>query len=933
MKNWKRTGCIFLIAMILCTLTAPDIYGTEKTEKGGQQRVLTVAFPETKGLQEVNEDGTYGGLVYDWLMEIAKYTGWKYEFVTGDVDTLLDGMMKGKYDLMGGMLYQKEYEAYFDYPQYAIGSNYCLIISRENDPAVKSFDITTLNGKTIGVFKNARNKIERLKVFLKANQLNCKIKEYEKLEAYEKCLDTGETDLMLSSDANLERFNDTYNVCAKFAAESYYIVTKAGAPEVCEQLNQAIGKIYETDPNMAQELYNKYETDTYMNSIHFSKADRDYIKEAGTIQVAVIKDGYPLSYRQEKTLKGIVPDVLNLIQKRTGLKFEYVYASSYSDALEKIQDGKADIMGSYLSDSYLADKQNVVLTKTYAQLNTVIIRNRRSELSGKNLTIAVPKELSVPGGENYKKVAVYPTFADCLEAVDEGEADYMEIPSALLESLFSSNYYANVTPSAAGNEQMQVSIAMGSGFDINLYSILNKTINSLSEQEIEGIMQQNLISSQISKPNLKAMLYSHIGAVVIALILFIVLLVVVFFTIGRLSLKSKAMALKLEKAEETAKAKSDFLSRMSHEIRTPMNAIIGLTSLTKRMEDTPEAVGRNLNKIDTSAKFLLSLVNDILDMSKLQSDKMVIQSEPFSLNRLIQQIEDIFGLQAEEKALKLSFFKSWNKDGFIGDETRLAQVLVNLLSNACKFTPEGGTIQCSVQEKHRSQTHASLEFRVKDTGIGMREEDLARIFDSFEQLAQNEHRVQGTGLGLAISSNLVRLMGGVLEVSSQPGKGSEFFFTLELPLASEVQTGYRDAGNSKAGMRLSGMHILLAEDNDLNAEIVLSLLELEGVQADWASDGQKAVERFADSQQGFYQAILMDVQMPVLNGLDATAQIRRMNRKDAREVAIIAMTANSFQEDRENALAAGMDGFIAKPFEADQLIQTLLACKVAGTEE
>ncbi|MDE8734282.1 transporter substrate-binding domain-containing protein [Eubacteriales bacterium DFI.9.88] len=931
MKKWKRISSIFLIAMILCTLTASNIYADEKGEKDPQQ-VLTVAFPETKGLQEVNEDGTYGGLVYDWLMEIAKYTGWKYEFVTGDVETMLSGMMEGKYDLMGGMFYQKEYESFFEYPKYAVGSSYCLLISRENDPEVKSFDISTLNGKTIGVFQNAKSKIERLKVFLESNQLNCKIKKYKDVKAYESCLDNGEADLMLSSDANLENLDAAYDVCAKFTAESYYIVTKAGSSEICSELSQAIEKIYEADPNMALELYDKYVSNTYTNSIHFSESDRNYIKESGTVRVAIIKEGYPLTYRQNKTLKGIVPDVLNLIQKQTGLKFEYVYANSYSDALGKIKDGKADIMGSYLNDAYQADIQQVVLTKKYAQLNTVIIRNRQSELSDKNLTIAVPEDMAVPNGEQNHKVAFYPTFADCLKAIDAGDADYMEIPSALLESLFTSNYYANVTPSAAGNEQMQISMALSSDFDVNLYSILNKAINSLSKKEIEGIIQQNLISSQISKPNLKAMLYSHIGAVIVFLIAFIILLVLVFFTIGRLSLKSKAMALKLEKAEEMAKAKSDFLSRMSHEIRTPMNAIIGLTSLTKKMDGTPEDVGSNLNKIDTSAKFLLSLVNDILDMSKLQSDKMVIQSEPFSLNKLIRQIEDIFTLQAEEKSLELSFSKAWSKDGFIGDETRLAQVLVNLLSNACKFTPEGGTIQCSVEEKSRNQTHASLEFRVKDTGIGIHEDDLERIFGSFEQLNQNEYRVQGTGLGLAISSNLVRLMGGALEVSSRPGTGSDFFFTLDLPLADDIQTGCKNTNHMKSGKRLSEMHFLLAEDNDLNAEIAISLLELEGAQVDWASDGQKAVEMFKDSRQGYYQAILMDVQMPIMNGLDASFEIRRLNRKDAKKVAIIAMTANSFREDREKALAAGMDRFIAKPFEADQLIETLLACTTEGTE-
>ncbi|MCQ4636947.1 transporter substrate-binding domain-containing protein [Anaerovorax odorimutans] len=925
MKKRMRTGSVLLIAIILLfSLAAAPVFGAEDTAKGEQQQVLTVAFPETKGLQEVYKDGTYGGLIYDWLMEIAKYTGWKYKFVTGDVEELLTGMAEGKYDLMGGMLYQKEYEQYFAYPQYAVGSNYCLLGSRKDDSSIKSFDVTTLNGKTIGVYKKAVGKIERLKVFLKANQLTCKIKEYEDVKAYEKCLDNKETDLILTSDATLK---DTYNVCARFTAESYYIVTKASDTKSCEQMNQAIEKIYEANPNMAEELYDKYFPNAYSNSIDLSKEDKDYIKKSAPIRVAVLKDGYPLTYIQHGELKGIVPEVYELIRGLTGLKFEYVYASSYADAMELMRSGKADIVGSYLSDSYQANGQKLVLTKQYAQLNTVIIRNKRAELSGGDLTVAVPKEMSAPNDGNHKKIAYYETFKKCLDAVDAGDADYMEIPSALLESLFTSHYYANVTPSAVGDQQMPVSIAMSDKPDVELYSILSKAVNSLDERKVESIRQQNLISSQISQPDLKTMLYSHIGAVVAFLIGFVILLIIVFLTIGRLRLKSREMELKLEKAEETAQAKSDFLSRMSHEIRTPMNAIIGLTSLSKRIDNAPDSINENLEKIDTSAKFLLSLVNDILDMSKLQSNKMTIESEPFSLKQLLVQIEDIFSLQAKEKDLQLDFSYSLTEDGFIGDKTRLAQVMVNLLSNACKFTPKGGRIGCSAEEKKRDNDRALIEFRVKDTGIGIPEEDIERIFGSFEQLSQNDGSVQGTGLGLAISSNLVQLMGSRLEVKSRLGEGSEFFFTLELPLSAEGAKAYERPDNVNKEKQLSGMNILLAEDNDLNAEIAISLLELEGAEVFRAADGQKTVEMFSTSKEGFYQAVLMDVQMPILNGLEAASRIRGLDRNDAQEVGIIAMTANSFKEDREKALAAGMNGFIAKPFEAEDLIVNLLAYK------
>ena len=316
-------------------------------------------------------------------------------------------------------------------------------------------------------------------------------------------------------------------------------------------------------------------------------------------------------------------------------------------------------------------------------------------------------------------------------------------------------------------------------------------------------------------------------------------------------------------------------------------------------------------------------MNDILDMSKIQNDKVHIEVAPLRLASLASRLESMFGIQAQEKGICLKVVCE-TEAVVVGDDVRLQQVLANLLSNAFKFTDAGGTISLRIEEAQLGGggEGPTYRFSVCDDGAGIRPEDLERIFDSFEQAAENHRNAQGTGLGLAISSNLVRLMGGKLEVESQVGAGSEFHFTLRLPLGRPEDLDAPGA-DDPAPRSLAGTRALLAEDNDLNAEIAAALLDMEGVAVDRAANGREAVDLFASAEPGRYDFVLMDVKMPVLDGLGAAAEIRALPRHDARDVPIVALTANTFQEDRDDAAAAGMDGFIPKPFDARQLYETL----------
>lgn len=373
-------------------------------------------------------------------------------------------------------------------------------------------------------------------------------------------------------------------------------------------------------------------------------------------------------------------------------------------------------------------------------------------------------------------------------------------------------------------------------------------------------------------------------------------------------------------ADIASKAKSEFLSRMSHEIRTPMNGIIGMTNIAMASIADSKKVMDCLEKIDVSTKYLLGLINDILDMSRIESGKMMIHNEKINLDDLLQEIEVLIQPQAESKGLRFVVDKTYSTPNVYGDPLRLNQVLINLLGNALKFTPEGGTVSLSVQEVLKEDDILAMHFEVKDTGIGISKENIKRIFEAFEQeKGDTANKYGGTGLGLAISNNLVHLMGGDLTVDSEENVGSVFFFTLTLSVyEEETSTVVQEADD----YTMEGKRILVVEDNELNAEIAQTILEMDGCIVTIARNGKEAVEVYEDESNTF-DCILMDIRMPVMNGMEATRCIRTSGRKDARTIPIIALSANAFDEDTKKSIECGMNGHVAKPIDIDKLHQAM----------
>lgn len=408
-----------------------------------------------------------------------------------------------------------------------------------------------------------------------------------------------------------------------------------------------------------------------------------------------------------------------------------------------------------------------------------------------------------------------------------------------------------------------------------------------------------------------------------------IMLAVVAITLCLMMLAIIRMSATSATAMAEAKARGDFLSSMSHEIRTPLNGIVGLNHLMQQNLDDPSKLRDYLGKSDSTAKYLLSLVNDILDMSKLQAGKVDLLLKPFSIRHLLAMVESITQSRAEEKAIKFQIESDIQSPNIIGDEIRIEQILINILGNAIKFTPKGGRISLRVFQSEAGFQRVSTTFEVEDTGCGISEEFQKKIFDPFSQESSSASKgMQGTGLGMSISSLLAEQMGGTLSVRSRPGEGSCFTFSITAEQADAIPTAAAAADTEYAKVKKGRkLKILVAEDNELNAEILIELLHAADFDVSHAADGGQVVDLFRASDIHEFDAILMDVQMPVKNGYEAAKIIRGMPRPDAKTITIYACTANTFKEDQDKAAESGMDGFIAKPIDVKNLMQMLTMIK------
>lgn len=893
-----------------------------------EKRVLRVAFPQVDGMSWTAEDGTHHGMLVDYLNEIAKYTGWEYEYIDTKGPAMLNEFVEGKYELMGGNYYIPALEKYYAYPNYNMGYSRSLLLARSDDRSIHSYDLESMNGKTIGVYENARENIRRLKEFLAINGLYCNIRYYKQEDMVGKIglypyLAKGEIDLLLN---NVAHISDSVRVVVAYDSQPYYIVTNPGNKEVLDGLNMALERILDANPNFAAERYAVNFPDRLVN-IQLSDRDLEYVNERKTITVAVPENWYPL-YCKETPLKnhtGIMADVLDEIKSFTGLRFSYVYAKNYADAIRLIQQGDADILGFFLGDENDAAQLGLALSASYVSANNIIVRNKACSYPAPGLVGALVENQRLPSGISVEKIRFYPSIKEALFAVNNGEADFIYGLSSRMEQDILRYHFTNLAPVTLVNDQSTISFALPIPVDPDLLTILNKAINNLSESERTVIRNRNLESIGVSEFSLTDFIYANpLQFMFIVMFVLSVLFTALLLAIGA-RMKATVIQGNLKRAEAANLAKSEFLSRMSHEIRTPMNGIVGMSTIAMQNIDNTDKIKDCLEKVIMSSKHLLALINDVLDMSKIESGKVELRHESFNFRAFLQDFENLYGEQAKSKGISYETVLASDLEvQIIGDSLRLNQVLSNLLSNALKFTPAKGIIKLRVSKTGEDQENVYLRFEVIDTGCGIAEENYDKIFESFEQENVDvTYKYGGTGLGLSIVKRFTQLMGGGIHVTSVQGSGSTF--TVDLPFGKIKESGkptrFSDIDGRSDLARdcyvidydFKGKRILLVEDNELNREIAEELIGATGASVESAEDGVQAVKKFKESAEGYYDLILMDVQMPHMDGYEATRCIRALGRSDAQKVPIFAMTANAFAEDVQKSREAGMNAHISKP--------------------
>lgn len=895
-----------------------------------EKRVLRVAFPQVDGMSWTAEDGTHHGMLVDYLNEIAKYTGWEYEYIDTKGPAMLNEFVEGKYELMGGNYYIPALEKYYAYPNYNMGYSRSLLLARSDDRSIHSYDLESMNGKTIGVYENARENIRRLKEFMAINGLYCNIRYYKQEDMVGKIglypyLAKGEIDLLLN---NVAHISDSVRVVVAYDSQPYYIVTNPGNKEVLDGLNMALERILDANPNFAAERYAVNFPDRLVN-IQLSDRDLEYVNERKTITVAVPENWYPL-YCKETPLKnhtGIMADVLDEIKSFTGLRFSYVYAKNYADAIRLIQQGDADILGFFLGDENDAAQLGLALSASYVSANNIIVRNKACSYPAPGLVGALVENQRLPSGISVEKIRFYPSIKEALFAVNNGEADFIYGLSSRMEQDILRYHFTNLAPVTLVNDQSTISFALPIPVDPDLLTILNKAINNLSESERTVIRNRNLESIGVSEFSLTDFIYANpLQFMFIVMFVLSVLFTALLLAIGA-RMKATVIQGNLKRAEAANLAKSEFLSRMSHEIRTPMNGIVGMSTIAMQNIDNTDKIKDCLEKVIMSSKHLLALINDVLNMSKIESGKVELRHESFNFRAFLQDFENLYGEQAKSKGISYETVLASDLEvQIIGDSLRLNQVLSNLLSNALKFTPAKGIIKLRVSKTGEDQENVYLRFEVIDTGCGIAEENYDKIFESFEQENVDvTYKYGGTGLGLSIVKRFTQLMGGSIHVTSVQGSGSTF--TVDLPFGKVKESGelarFSDINGRDDLAKdcyvidydFKGKRILLVEDNELNREIAEELIGATGASVESAEDGVQAVEKFKESAEGYYDLILMDVQMPHMDGYEATRCIRALGRSDAQKVPIFAMTANAFAEDVQKSREAGMNAHISKPLD------------------
>ena len=955
-------------AVLLCLLMV-SLFALPAVAQAQEGKTVRVGWYESS-FNTTDRFGRKSGYAYEYQQKIAAYTGWNYEYVVESWPKLLQMLMNGEIDLLSDVSYTAERSERMLFPSLAMGAEeYFVFVPSQNTAGIQGEDISSFNGKRIAVNQGSIQEV-LLRDWADKNNLQIEIIPLTVGEADSiVMMNRGEFDARVSVHSISNRY-DMMPVCKIGHSDIFFAVNRA-RPDLLQDLNFAMGKIYDENSYYNQYLRGKYISFAGAN-LFLTVKEQQWLTEHGPIRVGY-RDNYMAFCAQDKDtgeLTGALKDFLSMASralKNAKIDFEAVPFRTTSDALEALQRGEVDCIFPVNFSDYDGEELGLLITSPLMQTDMVAVVRESSQRKismQEKLTVAVNEGnpnydiFLMDSFPNWNRVYFKDTNA-CIEAVADDRADCLIASNFRVNSLAALMEKYDLTAISTG-KALRCTFAVRHE-DGNLYAILNKVANVVPPSSVNTALafysqeEQPLIPSHLLRKNAVPML-TGIGIIVVVILLLLLrsirseqrtrkALDDVAVLNETLSGSQKELKAALHDAEQANLAKTRFLANMSHELRTPMNAIIGLNTIALKAPNLTPYIREHLEKIGISAKHLLCIIESILDIRRIESGRMKVKEVDFSFRDFLNQINMIVNGQCENKGLQYdSRIIGKVEDRYVGDDAKLKRVLINILDNAVKFTEVPGTVTFTVEQTTCFENYRSLCFIIRDTGIGISKEFLPKIFDNFAQDVKRKDNVYGsTGLGLAISKNILALMNGDIQVDSEPGVGTTFTVTLSLKAAEPslhhddtkkllpdlhalaAGNGQEVAGGSDgtAPAKVEGCRVLVVEDMDVNAEILMTILEMKNVWSERAKNGKEAIGMFSEHPARYYDAILMDIRMPVMDGLEATRAIRALKRSDAKEIPIVAMTANAFDEDVQHSLQAGMNAHLSKPVDPEHLYETL----------
>ncbi|NSK83345.1 transporter substrate-binding domain-containing protein [Blautia massiliensis] len=939
-KSTVLCAGIFVFLGIWMVLTVPCRAAETNNDEKQSQIIRVGSFEDT--FNYVDKNGVRRGYGYELMQALAGYTGWKFEYVKCDWSDCFDKLENGEIDIMGDISYTDERAQKMLFPDEPMGEEKYILYADLSDTDIGMSDFKSLDGKRVGVLMDTEPEI-MLTEWENKNGIHTEHVNVNNDDDVEKKLANHEIDCFVSLEESIWSEQGISSVTTIGKSGIYFAINKERS-DIKTELDYAMRQLEQDSPFFKADLYKKYFTLDYIQVL--TGKEKVWVEEHGGIQIGFLNNDPAIFSMDEENgkLTGMLAEYISYAKDCLGnqtLEFNIHAYDDYDEMIQALQNREIDMIFYAGRNPYFAEQNGYALTNTAWTYSLMAVTDEEKFDENKVYTVAVPKEkyaLKQHIAFSYPewKLVDYDSLDNAADMVIQEKADGFLMGASQALIYDNSQNFKSVPLTKTMEACFTVREGEGS-----LLSILNKTIKAMPSDMLTSALAiydstaDKVTFSDFIKDNLLVFL-ATVGFLALSIIGIILVLL-------RKARKAEAVAklaakdtkklndkleIALKKAEDASLAKTRFLNNMSHDIRTPMNAILGYAQLMEeelKEKDLPET-SDHLEKLQQSGNLLLSIINNVLDMARIESGKMEIDENYGRIEDIRQTLFEIFGDEAKKKNIALHYTINVEHEHILTDTTKVKEIFVNILSNAIKYTLSGGSVMINIDELVCDEPgYMMVRTRVSDTGIGMSQDYLTKIFDAFtRERNTTKSKITGSGLGMSIVKRYVDLLGGTIDVESEPGKGSTFTVTLKHRIADEsYYVKKHDEGAGTASKILEGRNILLTEDNDLNAEIAEAILERAGLKTERVEDGIQCVNKITKMPVGTYDMILMDIQMPRMDGYKATQAIRHLPDKDKACIPIVAMTANAFEEDKRDAVAAGMNGHIAKPIQIDKLLSML----------